>query len=92
MGFRQHPLMHLLRLISRGGMRSDLSLRSLVNRHLHQVERGTIRAPAGQGSQSAHLGNISGETVTGVLSADKMCQGNPPSACRKQSSFLAELC
>ena len=69
-----------------------LSLASLVNRHLHQVETGTIRAPAGQGSQSAHLGNISGEIVMGVLSADKMGHGNPPSAWRKQSSFLAELC
>lgn len=53
--------------------------------------KGDHQSRCSPGSRSAHLGNFLGETVTGVLSADKMCQGNPPSACRKQSSFLTEL-
>lgn len=53
---------------------------------------GVIGGPAGWGSQRAHLENISGEAVTGILSADKMCWGNPPSAFRKQSFSRAESC
>lgn len=48
------------------------------------MRTGEVGGPAGRGSQRAHLENISGEAVTGILSADKMCQGNPPSAFRKQ--------
>lgn len=58
------------------------------------VNRRPCRVGTGQsgacwpGGRRAHLETISGEAVTGLLDADKICWGNPPGVFRNLADFL----